>query len=285
MNIIDTHVHLGDIYGKDLKTDKTPYPFKPNTYEQLGYRNIYLGKLNYLFKPLIVSSAKAMTQYANASNLIDSMEESNVTQSIILAVEPNVSTDSVLNICQKNPALIPFGSVHPYDQKKREKLKSYIQAGIKGLKIHPVIQKVSPTDPAMLELLEEASQYDIPVLFHTGWGSIGRGNYGFMYHFKVVLDNFPKTKFIFAHMGFYEPGPFIELIAKHDNVFCDTSWQPEGIIKKAIDKLGGERILYGSDWPYNLQSSSLNIINKITKTNTDLREKILYKNVAELIKL
>ena len=44
-------------------------------------------------------------------------------------------------------------------------------------------------------------------------------------------------------MGFYEPYAFFELASNQDNVFTDTSWQPAGIIRKALDKLGEDRIV------------------------------------------
>lgn len=289
MKIIDTHVHLGDIYNLfpnfsfEERNADTTHPGKLSVYERMGFRNIYFGKLNYLFKPLIAKSAKSITKYANLPNLLESMEKSVIQQSIVLALEPNVMTESILEVCRNNEHLIPFCSVHPFDKNKKEKIKKYIRAGCRGLKLHPVIQNVRPDDNATFELLEEIRTYDIPVLFHTGWGSIGSGSYGFLENYKKLLIAFPKMTFIFAHMGFYEPFPFLDLIEKHDKVYCDTSWQPPNVILRAIDKLGENRIMFGTDWPYALQSTSLNIVLKITENKPELKEKILYKNAAQII--
>jgi predicted TIM-barrel fold metal-dependent hydrolase len=289
MKIIDTHVHLGDIYEPSLisleeRTSETTHPGKPNTYEQMGFGNIYLGRINYLFKPLVASSARSFTRYGNLPNLEESMKKTGIERSIILALEPYVSTDSVLSVCRKNNNLIPFCSVHPKDKDKKEKLSRYVGGGCKGLKVHPVIQEVSPDDPATFELIEEAKIYNIPILFHVGWGSLGRGDFGFPERYQKLLNSFSKVTLIFAHIGFYEPFTMLEMIENHPNVYCDTSWQPAGVIKKAIDKLGEERLIYGSDWPFSLQKTSLNIILKVTKGNPELRDKILYKNAERLIK-
>ncbi len=291
MKIIDAHVHLGDIYGLipnysiKNRTPKSTHPCKPNMYERMGFRNIYFGKFNYFFKPLIAGSAKSLSQYANLLNLLDSMDQTGIEKSIVLPVEPHVSTESVLAICSQHANLIPFASVHPFDKDKKEKLKQYIKAGCRGLKLHPVIQGFHPGHPATFELLEEVKPYEIPVLFHVGWGSIGKSNYGLIENYRQILINFPKINFIFAHIGFYEPFPFLDLVEKHRHVSCDISWQPVGIIKKAIERLGENRVMFGTDWPYNLQKTSLNIVLNLTRGKTELRDKILYKNAEHVIKI
>jgi len=290
MKIIDTHVHLGDIYGTDPdfsienRAQETTHPGKPNLYERLAFTNIYFGWLNYLFKPLVASSARSIVKYGNLPNLLDSMKKTNVEKSIVLALEPYVPTDGIIKACRQNDKLIPFCSVHPRDKEKNYKLRKYIGEGCCGLKIHPVIQKIAPDDPATLELLEEAKTYNVPVLLHTGWGSIGKGGYGLTKHYKKMLDAFPKMTFILAHMGFYEPLPLLDLIKNRPNVYVDTSWQPAGIIRKALEMVGADRILLGSDWPFNLQSTSLNIVRKVTENDPAVREKILYKNAERIIR-
>jgi predicted TIM-barrel fold metal-dependent hydrolase len=290
MKIIDTHVHLGDIYGTnpdfsiENRTKETTHPGKPNLYERLVFTNIYFGKLNYLFKPLIASSARSIAKYGNLPNLLDSMKEAGIEKSIVLALEPYVSTESILKVCRQNDKFIPFCSVHPRDKEKNYKLRKYIGEGCRGLKIHPVIQKIAPDDPSTLELLEEVKTYNVPVLMHTGWGSIGNGGYGFTKHYKKILDAFPKMTFILAHMGFYEPLPLLDMVENRPNVYVDTSWQPAGIIRKAIAKIGEDRILLGSDWPNTLQSTSLNIVLKVTDNNPAVRDKILYKNAEKIIR-
>jgi predicted TIM-barrel fold metal-dependent hydrolase len=291
MKIIDTHVHLGDIYGLnpnfaiEERNPSNTHDGKPNVYELMGFGNIYFGKLNYLFKSLVASSSKAITRYANLPNLLDSMQKTGIEKSIVLAIEPHVSTDCVLKACQNNQNLIPFCSIHPYDKEKKEKIKRYFEAGCKALKIHPVIQQVLPDDPATFELLEEVKSFRIPVLFHVGWGSIGKSNYGFIKNYDQLLKNFPDMTFIFAHIGFYEPLLFLDLIERHKNVSTDVSWQPPRIILKAIDRLGENRIIFGTDWPFNLQKTSLNIVLNITQGKRELRENILYKNAQEIIKI
>ena len=292
MRTIDFHAHLGDIYGApgaqinlEDRSLHTVHPQKANFYEALNYGNIYFGKLNYLFKPLIISAARVSSKYGNLPNLFESMASNRIDKAVILALEPFVPSDSILEAGRKHKNLIPFCSVHPHDQNKKEKIGRYVKAGAKGLKLHPVVQNFNPDDPAVFELLEEIKPHHLPVLFHTGWGAIGHGSYGFIGHYKKLLDNFKDIIFIFAHIGFYEPAPFIELMSKHDNVFGDISWQPAGIIKKAIDKLGAERLVYGSDWPFNRQGTSLKLIEKVTAGNKNLMEKLLFKNAEKLLKL
>jgi len=289
MKIIDTHVHLGNIFDADWRvpleerTPETTHPDKPNAYELMRFRNIYFGRLNYFFKPLVAGSARATARFSNVPNLLDSMKRSSIHSSVILPIEPFVGTDSILEACKKRPELIPFCSVHPKDRERKKKLARYMKSGCKGIKLHPVIQEVAPDDTATLELIEEAAPYQVPMLLHTGWGSIGKGSFGFVDHYGKILRSFPKVRFIFAHVGFYEPRSFLDALEDHGNVYVDISWQPEGIIRKAVSRLGENRILFGTDWPYALQRTSLELVSKVFAGKRSVLKRILHKNAEELL--
>lgn len=289
--IIDTHVHLGNIYGfpgdvpMATRDAGSRHPNKANIYERLGFGNIYLGRLNYLFKPLIVDSAKETTRFANLPNLLDSLKLAGVDKAVILPIEPFVTTESILELCEDCAELVPFCSVHPRDPEKKRKLADYVARGCKGLKIHPVIQKVHPADPALLELIEEAGGLALPVLLHVGWGALWKSEFGFVENYRRIIESFPKVQFVFAHLGFYQPYRLMELIAQHENVACDLSWQPLGIVKAAIDRLGDERLMYGSDWPYSLQATPLKIIERAVGGNDLRRERLLHQNAERLFML
>ena len=51
-------------------------------------------------------------------------------------------------------------------------------------------------------------------------------------------------------MNFHEPSVALDLVEKHPNVFVDTSWQPAEVIGEAVRRVGAERVLFGTDWPF-----------------------------------
>ena len=72
-----------------------------------------------------------------------------------------------------------------------------------------------------------------------------------------IVKNFPRLKIQIAHMGRAKPGviPFmlniIDAVRSFENVTFDTSTVRESIIvTEAVKRIGAERILYGSDFPF-----------------------------------
>jgi predicted TIM-barrel fold metal-dependent hydrolase len=68
--------------------------------------------------------------------------------------------------------------------------------------------------------------------------------------FENWFKNFPHLSFILAHMNFHQPDIAMDLAEKHSNIYLETSWQPTEVIGEAVRRIGPERILYGSDWPF-----------------------------------
>jgi len=95
-------------------------------------------------------------------------------------------------------------SKNPDPPEKIEKLK---EKGFTGLKfIHPYYPY---NHEVYFPLYEKAEKLGTPILFHTGWVSIGRddGKYGVdsnnmrPYCFDKIARAFPRLKMIGAHLG------------------------------------------------------------------------------------
>ncbi|MEW5692098.1 MAG: amidohydrolase family protein, partial [Candidatus Hydrogenedentota bacterium] len=99
-----------------------------------------------------------------------------------------------------------------------------------------------------------------------------------------LLKKFPKMKFIFAHMGLEYYNIVIEMALKFKNIYLDTSFQAPKTILKALQNLGCERLIFGSDFPLVKQETTLNILKTSIKDNSVL-ERILSKNIIELLGL
>lgn len=120
---------------------------------------------------------------------------------------------------------------------------------IVGLKQHIVLHKTELT-AVRKEIFSCLQEHDLILLLHTH--SDRRIDY-----VTEIAENFPRLKIQVAHMGRGKPGdiPFMlhvmEALRPFANVFFDTSTirQPE-VVTKAVDLIGAERILYGSDFPF-----------------------------------
>ena len=98
-----------------------------------------------------------------------------------------------------------------------------------------------------------------------------------------LAEEMPDLKLCFTHIACREFGhSLIELIRNLPNCYVETSQNFEvDIIKKAIDILGSERVLMGTDWPYKPTNTELHKFEYMNLTNEQL-ENIYWKNAARL---
>lgn len=250
------------------------------------------GKTEDKFYHLIRKRLARETQWRNAmagfDNLKKEMEQTRVSYSVCLPIEPYGSTQELLSLAKTGSGLIPFASVDPRDPKRVEKLKSYVQSGCRGLKLHPIIQDFHPESRECLEIVEEFSQYHLPILFHSGRTAYyvpesESESFAHLENYTKVLASFPKTKFILGHMGMFEAQKAIEMAQVLENVYLETSLQPIRMVRRAVEKVGADRILFGSDWPFGGQKYSLAVVMRLTSGDDPLRERLLWQNALELI--
>jgi predicted TIM-barrel fold metal-dependent hydrolase len=90
----------------------------------------------------------------------------------------------------------------------------------------------------------------------------------------------------------------IRLLYSFDNAYCDTAKAPPEIIQAAVQGIGAERVLFGSDWnrpelkeygPYFYRATyqhwyNLNSV-AIADLTDDQRAWVLYKSAHKLLKL
>ncbi len=102
--------------------------------------------------------------------------------------------------------------------------------------------------------------------------------------FYPLLEEIQKTTFIFAHGGMYETDDLIELMKKFPNTYTDISLQPSHHIRKLIDKLGSERLIFGTDYPFLNHSFSIVSVLRATSKDEE-RENIFSRNSCRLLNI
>jgi hypothetical protein len=120
-----------------------------------------------------------------------------------------------------------------------------------GLKLHPLIDGYHPNDPAvhaLMELLVERG--GLPVLVHSG-----HPIFTLPWSIEELAVAFPAVKVILGHMGHGNVvyiNASIDIAARNANVYLETSGMPMHTkIKEAVERVGVERVLYGSDVPFH----------------------------------
>jgi predicted TIM-barrel fold metal-dependent hydrolase len=156
-------------------------------------------------------------------------------------------------------------------------------------------------------------KHDVPVQIHTGWTPTGTAiSAGAGAGYQTAnewadtvgkfLAAFPQVKLILGHtggqFGVLDGWEAIRLLYSFDNAYCDTAKAPPEIIQAAVQGIGAERVLFGSDWnrpelkeygPYFYRATyqhwyNLNSVAMADLTD-DQRDWVLYKSAHKLLKL
>ena len=181
-----------------------------------------------------------------------------------------------------------FGGMHQDmpDTEKEKELDRCIDSGICGIKLHPDLQGFNIDDKSMFPFYEMLSSRNLPVTFHMG-DAIPRKYRSNPLRLLNILDNFPRLKVIAAHFGGYMMwDEAVNQLAGCDGLKFDTSSSfvymiPEKA-KRAIEKLGAENVMFGTDYPSLDAEDELKRFFEIDLTDKE-REKILWNNAAEFL--
>ena len=119
--------------------------------------------------------------------------------------------------------------MHPDLEDKAAEVRRMRDAGIKGFKLHPMVNSYYPDDPRMFPFYEEMGD-DMVVEIHSGpWAHTQPGDTVWAEPARImnVGRQFPKLKLIALHLGgFYMLDEAERELIGRDNVLIDTTWPP-----------------------------------------------------------
>lgn len=160
--------------------------------------------------------------------------------------------------------------------------------GIVGVKFHGVFEKLPVVSEVYRPVMELLNDKQALLLVHCGrYKEGGPESHSSYIHALEVAKKYPKIKVILAHMGGNDTNVVKKAVnAATDipNAFLDTS----GIstpyrVEYAVDILGAERILFGSDFPWcSIRSMYYGVEDALIDEH--LKELIMSKNFFEILK-
>jgi len=187
-------------------------------------------------------------------DLKEAMLEAQVDYAWLIAHPPFISNETVMELCADNSNWIPIVNIHKKTPKPGQALRRYAEKGARALKIHAAADGEGPDSPRYRALIRAASDLGLPVILHTGCMNCRPfcqdPSQGLAERFSKWYETYSKTQFILAHMNFHDPNTALDLCEEFPNLWVDTSWQPTEIIGEAVRRMGADRVLFGSDWPF-----------------------------------
>ncbi len=308
MAIVDIHTHLGDILyhcgGEVICKEGLP---DRNLFDTgFKWRNLidagfYAALIHYQHKgkqPLDfirewgTYSNRQRNFVASVENMQKSLDSSGVTQTCCLPIPPYVTFEDIQKADDQR--IIPFTGIDFTNEYNIEStLARQVNEGARGMKLHPIVQKVALSDKRLRNAVEIFSVYNLPVLFHSGITSYYHGTEkekqeprnGNIPEAEQLIKYFPNVRFIVGHAGGIEVGEVIDKLPKYENAHVDTSFQSPKKIQQLVNAFGSERVLFASDWPYGDRKTSIKMVELALQKNDKLKENVFYRNATNLLGL
>jgi len=149
-----------------------------------------------------------------------------------------------------------------------------------GVKLHPLLDGYHPNDPAVHPLIERLIERDLPVLIHCG-----HPIFTLPWSIEELIVSFPEAKVILGHMGhgnIIYINAAIDVAARHPKVYLETSGMPMHTkIAEAVERVGPERVLYGSDVPFHHPAVEIAKV-RVSGLPPELVERVLGANARAL---
>lgn len=218
------------------------------------------------------------------------MKRTGVDISVILPIATKVTQYETINRYAKeitSGGIISFASLHPYQENVNETLRQIKADGFKGIKLHPDYQGVYIDDEASVYLIKRASDMGLYVVIHSG-EDLGKPA---PFHCTIdklrkVLDKVDEDRIILAHMGGFNLWDDVEGMIIDSRAYFDTSvvsrYMDIGQYRRIIEKHGADRILFGSDTPWEDPSDSLEFLHSAGLSGEEL-ELIEHLNAERIL--
>ena len=245
-----------------------------------------------------------------AVGLAASMARAGVDRSVVMPVAtsprqvPHVNDASArMNELGAQTGVLSFGCMHPDFDGWKEELARVRDLGLKGIKLHPQYQDTDFDDPRYLRILDRCGELGLVVLTHAGLdiGMPGKDNCA-PEMVARVLEQVGPVKLVLAHMGGWRQWDRVEALLPGTGVYLDTSFSlgeitplddghyrpgdlpllDEAAFLRMVRKFGSDRVLFGTDSPWDDQGAALARLRALPLESAEL-DAILGGNARALL--
>jgi predicted TIM-barrel fold metal-dependent hydrolase len=166
-------------------------------------------------------------------------------------------------LSMQDPSVIPVGGVHVEDTDPEGVVRTAVEEhGMRGLKLHPMVQRFSPGHPALEPAIAALAEYALPLYVHTGFDEW----YGWGYdlgELERIAERHPSIPLVLCHCAFPRLEWATEMARRHPQVWLDTTNVFGSIARVTSDEqrarlerdlaaafeAAPDRIFFGTDYP------------------------------------
>jgi len=302
--IVDTHIHVWSYPALADARDRIS-----TTQDLIAFRTRF---------PDLYDRTLTEAPVDNSDQLIADMDEFGIDRAFVQARPGSVTNDQVAESVRRHPDRL-FGLMRighdqeaayeyledpgPVREAAGDEVRHCIEdLGMKGLGEIFIRALTAETDPEkiakdLVPMMDAVRKYRVPVQFPTAWSQFPGGLfYGNPVWADEVAGRYPDVPVILTKMGrgmitYYEP--CLAVAMRNENVYFDVVGTSAEHLRHAIDNIGSERILFGSDWsatwicvrvPAPLYRMRLKVLDDAGCTAEE-RDNILWRNAVRLFRL
>lgn len=205
------------------------------------------------------------------------VEKSIISSSLGVVYDFREGNRSLAEAIEGYGNLLGYVVVNPnYPHESLTEMKNYLsKKNFVGVKMHPSYAGQPFTSEKSMFLMKSVEDFNVPLLLHT----YGEG----AYQAVEAAKKCPNLKIIMGHMGGNVWKAGIRAAKKADNLYLEPccSYPGNDKISEAVDEVGAERIVFGSDSTLMEPSYTLGMIEDSDITSKQ-KEMILHENAKRL---
>ncbi len=175
-------------------------------------------------------------------------------------------------------------SINPHvvepDEWKSQVRKWIKDYGFIGVKLHTIGHAVNLMTKDAAMIFQTADELEVPLMIHSGLGQ----PFASPAHVSYYAEMYPDLRIVLAHAGFVFSAVDAFLMARnYKNIYLETSWSNMEDIQFFIEKLGADKVMFGTDLPSNtpIELAKVNAMN----LNNEQRDSFLYKTAEKVFKI
>ena len=200
--------------------------------------------------------------------LVTEMDQFGVERSIVFSTNNSLVREAVERFPKR---LVGYVWPNPYESSSLEQVRTALHDWkFRGIKLHPLFHAFLPTDTIVEPFMEEARRSKVPVAVHSG-----HPPFSLPWSIGELAEKYTDVRIVMLHMG-HGHGVYIQAAIntakRYDNIILETSGMPMHTkIKEAVQTVGEQRVVYGSDIPFHHTSVELQRVKMAGLSERELK--------------
>ncbi|MDE7361025.1 MAG: amidohydrolase [Oscillospiraceae bacterium] len=228
--------------------------------------------------------------------LLSDIKVNSVDIGIVISDSESESTIGSMDDCAELfsdcPNVYAVAGISPYIkfEEQFEKLKKYLTRGcFVGIKLYCGHEPIYIDDSALKPVFGLAAEFNVPVLFHSGWDN---AQYAAPERVKAAAVANPEVRFVCCHCYYPNLAECFEALKGCPNVYFDLSSvadDPEkspliaAVLERFVPEMP-ERFIFGSDYGCCDQRRHIDFIEALN-IPTEYRQMLFSLNAEQLYKI